>query len=175
MRLCCLLFSLIVLLEERVLLLKLPVCLLPSNPGVLGFFVLLKQGRQARGQDKGAVLGSPSMPALAPGMQQNAASQTLQRPLCCQAQLLGPSPSLRRQLDSVPFLCPLGQALPPGHSSKLRLQLLFPGSEAIVWHRPGLIAGFWSAVRVQRETGPWGLDPGWSLGCPWGLRVQRPG
>ena len=48
-------------------------------------------------------------PALLPGLQL----------AWCQAQLPGPSPSLSRQLDSVPFLCPLGQAVPLDHFSKL--------------------------------------------------------
>lgn len=87
------------------------------------------------------------------------------KPALLRAQLLGPAPSLRRQADSVPFLCPLGQALPPGHSSTLRLQPLFPGSEAVVRHCPALTAGFRSAACHQGETGPWGLVPGWSLGC----------
>ena len=86
---------------------------------------------------------------------------------CCQAQLPSPAPSLSRQLDWVPLLCPLGQAVPPGHSSKL--QLHFPGNDAVMLHCPALIAAFdLGCVMRGGSQGivlPWGAESteAWSI------------
>ncbi|XP_049480150.1 (E3-independent) E2 ubiquitin-conjugating enzyme-like [Panthera uncia] len=46
-----------------------------------------------------------------------------------------------RQLDSVPLLCPLGQAVPPRPFQQAgKLQLHFPGSDAVMPHCPAQIA-----------------------------------
>ena len=154
------------LLEEGgLLLLKLHICPLPSNPGILGCLVLLKPGCQDKGAELGFSLLGLWPPECTRGPHPDTAASA-EAWLCCPAPAgLLPGTALHSARHSAgswtqsPF-CPLGQAVPPGHSSK-------PARRSF---RAVLLSccleGCWATVRPWREG---------SLGWPWGLRAQRPG